>query len=66
MLLLAVKEKILMNIKAKQTKTGEKREGKKKYQTPRLRTEKIFERNALACGKTDPQTSPCLISLKLS
>ncbi len=39
---------------------------KKKYTPPRLKTEKIFEQNALACGKTRPQTSGCAAFLKKS
>lgn len=39
---------------------------KKKYKPPQVKTEKIFEGNALACGKTKPQTSGCLQNLKTS
>lgn len=43
-----------------------KRDNKKRYQPPKVRTEKIFEENALACGKTHPQTSGCMRRLKKS
>jgi hypothetical protein len=39
---------------------------KKKYAPPKVRTEKIFEQNALACGKDKPQTSGCMAFLKKS
>ncbi|MFA5794843.1 MAG: hypothetical protein WC980_07240 [Candidatus Brocadiia bacterium] len=39
---------------------------KKKYQAPKVQTEKIFEGNALACGKTKPQTAGCSRALKTS
>jgi hypothetical protein len=40
--------------------------GKKPYHPPKIRTEKVFEGNALACGKTKTQTSGCARNLKLS
>lgn len=39
---------------------------KKKYSPPPVTTESIFEQNALACGKTHPQTSGCQRRLKKS
>lgn len=43
-----------------------KEKPKKKYRSPQVRTEKIFEENALACGKTHPQTAGCTRRLKKS
>lgn len=43
-----------------------KNKAKKKYQSPKIKTEKVFEGNAIACGKTQPQTSGCLRNLKTS
>jgi hypothetical protein len=48
------------------TKNKKESKGKKRYQTPRIRTEKIFEGNALACGKTKLTTAACLRKLKTS
>ena len=45
---------------------NKKSEPKKKYTKPTIRTEKIFEANALACGKAQPQTPGCLRNLKKS
>jgi len=39
---------------------------KKKYQPPKIRTEKVFEGNAIACGKVRPQTAGCLQNIKQS
>jgi hypothetical protein len=55
-----------MNIKQKHGRIRQKAISKKKYITPCIHTEKIFEKNALACGKTEPQTTGCMVSLKLS
>jgi hypothetical protein len=44
----------------------EKPKNKKAYHPPKIRTEKIFEANALACGKVKVQTSGCSRNLKLS
>jgi hypothetical protein len=43
-----------------------KSDRKKKYTKPTIRTEKIFEANALACGKAKAQTPGCLRNLKTS
>ncbi|MBI4713274.1 MAG: hypothetical protein HY762_08265 [Planctomycetes bacterium] len=43
-----------------------KLKSKKKYQPPRVKTEQVFEQNALACGKTKPQTAGCQRALKTS
>ncbi|HLD35207.1 MAG TPA: hypothetical protein VJC37_00655 [Planctomycetota bacterium] len=45
---------------------NKKPDRKKKYTKPTIRTEKIFEANALACGKAKPQSPACLRNLKKS
>ncbi|MEW6027511.1 MAG: hypothetical protein AB1599_09495 [Planctomycetota bacterium] len=45
---------------------NKKPDRKKKYTKPTIRTEKIFEANALACSKAKPQTPGCLRNLKTS
>jgi hypothetical protein len=44
------------------------RKGKKKrpYSPPKIRSEKLYERNALACGKVDRRTYACLANLRRS
>jgi hypothetical protein len=39
---------------------------KKPYKKPTLRTEKVFERKSLACGKASPSSSACLLNIKQS
>lgn len=40
--------------------------GKKPYQKPAFRHERIFETMALACGKVDPTSFQCNINTKNS
>ncbi len=40
--------------------------GKKKYEKPSFRSEKVFETMALACGKAAPTQSGCLFNRKKS
>ena len=39
---------------------------KKPYKRPTLRTEKVYERKSLACGKSNPISFACLANLKQS
>ncbi|HLY11609.1 MAG TPA: hypothetical protein VKW04_20070 [Planctomycetota bacterium] len=39
---------------------------KRPYQKPTLRTEKVFERKSLACGKASPASRACILNLKQS
>ena len=39
---------------------------KRPYKPPTLRTEKVFERKALACGKANPKTFACISNPKAS
>jgi hypothetical protein len=39
---------------------------KKPYQRPVVRTEKVYERKSLACGKNTPSKVACLANLKNS
>jgi hypothetical protein len=39
---------------------------KKPYKRPTLRTEKVYERKSLACGKNNPNSFACLANLKQS
>ena len=39
---------------------------KKAYKKPTVRTEKVYERKSLACGKNNPGTFVCLANLKQS
>jgi len=39
---------------------------KKPYQRPTVRTEKVYERKSLACGKSTPSRFACLANLKQS
>ena len=40
--------------------------GRKKWERPRLTTEKLFERNSLACGKSSPRTPSCFRRTSIS
>ena len=39
---------------------------KKPYKRPTVRTEKVYERKSLACGKASPSSFVCLANLKQS
>ena len=39
---------------------------KKAYKKPTVRTEKVFERKSLACGKSNPTSFVCLANIKQS
>jgi hypothetical protein len=39
---------------------------KKPYKRPAVRTEKVYERKSLACGKSSPNSFACLANLKTS
>jgi hypothetical protein len=47
------------NGKADETKVAGRVTGKKPYQDPAFRHEKVFETMALACGKIDPTNFSC-------
>lgn len=38
----------------------QRKQQKKSYRPPKVRTEKVYERSSLACGKTHPKTPGCL------
>ena len=43
------------------------KKGKKKpYLSPKIRSEKVFERRSLACNKSSPNSFPCLQNFKQS
>jgi len=46
------------------SKTGDKK--KRPYRPPTLKTEKLFERRSLACGKANRNTSACIANLRNS
>lgn len=39
---------------------------KRPYRRPTVRTEKVFERKSLACGKSSPMSVACIANPKLS
>jgi len=39
---------------------------KRPYQKPSLRTEKVYERKSLACGKSSPMSAVCIVNIKQS
>ena len=39
---------------------------KRPYKAPSMRSEKVYERKALACGKSSPMTLACISNPKLS
>ena len=39
---------------------------KRPYKRPRVRTEKVYERKSLACGKSNAGSVACLANLKQS
>jgi len=39
---------------------------KKPYKPPTVRSEKVFERKSLACGKSSSMSIACLANIKLS
>jgi hypothetical protein len=39
---------------------------KRPYKRPSVRTEKVYERKSLACGKSSPMTFVCLANPKQS
>ena len=39
---------------------------KRPYKRPAVRTEKVYERKSLACGKSSPMTFACLANPKQS
>ena len=39
---------------------------KRPYKKPTLRTEKVFERKSLACGKSSNMSAACLLNIKSS
>ena len=43
----------------KPRKTDAKPRARKKWNRPRIATQKLYERQSLACGKTDISTSSC-------
>lgn len=46
--------------------TMEKKKPRKPYKKPQVKTEKVFERKSLACGKSSPMSFACLANPKLS
>jgi hypothetical protein len=56
----------LDNNQSSSEKTPEPAAGKKKYTTPSLRYESVFEVSALACGKLSSTQSGCRSSRKAS
>ena len=42
------------------------KKNKRPYRKPVLRTEKVYERKSLACGKNAPMANLCLHNLKVS
>jgi len=47
-------------------KTGKVVKDKKPYQKPSFRSERVFETQALSCGKTNPTYHQCVFSRKSS
>jgi hypothetical protein len=45
---------------------GETRSGKKRYQKPAVRFERVFETSALSCGKVQTTQSACHANRKTS
>lgn len=39
---------------------------KRPYKRPEIRTEKVFERKSLACGKASPKSAACIANPKSS
>jgi hypothetical protein len=39
---------------------------KRPYKRPVVRTEKVYERKSLACGKSNPSSFACLANIKSS
>lgn len=39
---------------------------KRPYKKPALRTEKVYERKSLACGKSAPASQACILNIKQS
>lgn len=39
---------------------------KRPYKRPTIRTEKVFERKSLACGKASNMSTACLLNIKSS
>ncbi len=39
---------------------------KKPYKKPVVRTEKVYERKSLACGKSSAMSSACILNIKQS
>jgi hypothetical protein len=39
---------------------------KKPYKPPVIRTDKVYERKSLACGKSSPMSFACIANPKLS
>ena len=39
---------------------------KKPYRKPSLRTEKVYERKSLACGKSSAASQACILNIKQS
>jgi hypothetical protein len=39
---------------------------KRPYKKPGLRTEKVFERKSLACGKSNTTSKACILNIKQS
>ena len=53
--------------KADETKVSDsRREGKKPYQKPEFRYERVFETMALSCGKVNPTEFQCRFNRKSS
>jgi hypothetical protein len=39
---------------------------KRPYKRPVIRTEKVYERKSLACGKSSPRSGVCIANMKNS
>jgi hypothetical protein len=39
---------------------------KRPYRKPEVRTEKVYERKSLACGKSSAMSAVCIVNLKQS
>ena len=49
-----------------ENKTGESESGKKPYEKPEVRFERVFETMALSCGKIDATESQCRLNRQAS